>query len=137
MIRLLNALVALLLTFTAFTSASAQTTIFTFPDPAITNFRLTTATLNYNGGTQPWIRVAADLHTGDVVSISGQADLDGGYLRLIGCGAASSMTIDGGPDPFSDSITCTAAGSYVQIMGQSNFTVGHINSLTIIVTPAG
>jgi hypothetical protein len=108
-------------------------TVFTFPDPAITNFRLTSASLNYDGGIQPWVRIGYILHAGDVVNISGQADLDGGNLRLSGCGTASANVIVGS-DPFTDQITCTADGSYVQLMGQSYYTVGRVNSLTVTVT---
>lgn len=126
-------IIAFILAFLFIASpALAQTTIFTFPDPAITNFRLTNATINYSGGTQPWIRIAATLHSGSVVHITGQAQLEGGYLRLIGCGATGIEL--SGSDPFEDSITCTSDASYVLIIGQSNYTIGAITALTVTVT---
>lgn len=113
--------------------ASAQTTIFTHPDPAIVNFRLTTSTINFNGGTQPWVRIAATLHTGDVVHVAGTLNLTGGYVRLLGCGQASSNTFSG-TDTINDTITCSEDASYITIIGQSSLTVGAITALSVDVS---
>jgi uncharacterized protein with beta-barrel porin domain len=113
--------------------AIAQTSVFNFPDPGITSFRLTTATLNYNGGIQPWFRVGTTLHTGDVVHVTGQLALSGGYVRVLGCGVVSSTTFSG-TDAIDDTITCTEDGSTITIMGQTTFTIGAITALHIDVS---